>query len=72
VAFIGNSYDTGSILQTLGATVQANTTYILTLSIGARADYPFTGYLAALMAGNVILASRNAATPVGGAPSSGM
>jgi hypothetical protein len=66
VASIGDSYVTGSILQTLGASVQANTTYILTLSVGARADYPFTGYLAALMAGNVTLASRNAATPVGG------
>jgi len=60
VAYIGDSYVTGSISQTLGVSVQANTLYILTLSVGARADYPFTGYLAALMAGNVTLASRNA------------
>jgi hypothetical protein len=66
VAAIGGSFSTGSILQTLGATVQANTLYILNLSVGARADYPFTGYLAALLAGNATLASRNAATPLGG------
>ena len=66
VAAIGGSYVTDSILQTLGADVQANTTYTLKLSVGARADIPFTGYLAALLAGNVTLASRNAATPVGG------
>jgi len=66
VAYIGDSAYTGSILQTLGATLQANTLYTLKLSIGARADYPFTGYLAALLAGNVVLASSNAATPVGG------
>jgi len=66
VAAIGNSSVTGSILQTLGATVQANTTYTLRLSIGARSDYSFTGYLASLMAGNVTVASNHSATPVGG------
>jgi hypothetical protein len=34
--------------------------------VGARADQPFTGYAAALMAGNVTLAAGNKATPVGG------
>jgi len=66
VAAIGNVDATGSILQTLGATVQANKTYILTVAVGARADYPFTGYLAALMAGNVTVAASHSATPVGG------
>ena len=66
VAYIGSSAATGSILQTLGATVQANTIYTLTLGVGARADYPFTGYLASLMAGNVTVASSHKATPVGG------
>lgn len=66
VAAIGNTGSTGSMLQTLGATVQPNTTYILTLAVGARADYPFTGYLASLLAGNVTLASGNRSTPVGG------
>jgi hypothetical protein len=66
VAAIGDSSATGSILQTLGVTVQANTTYVLKLGVGARADYPFTGYLASLMAGNVTVASGHSATPVGG------
>jgi hypothetical protein len=65
-ATIGNSNSSGSILQTLGATVQANTTYILAVEVGARLDYPFTGYQAALLAGNVTLASGHKATPVGG------
>jgi hypothetical protein len=67
VAVIGSAGDTGSILQTLGVTLQANTTYVLKLGIGARADIPFTGYVGALLAGNVTLSASNAATPVGGA-----
>ena len=66
VAAIGNSDSSGSILQTLGATVQANTTYILSVEVGARADYVFTGYTVSLLAGNVTLASGHKATPVGG------
>jgi hypothetical protein len=65
-AYLGYSSSTGSISQTLGATLQANTTYALTLGIGARADYPFTGYVASLLAGNVVLASSHKATPLGG------
>jgi len=66
VAAMGNSSVTGSILQTLGTSLQANKTYTLTLSVGARADLSFTGYLASLMAGNVTVASGHKATPVGG------
>jgi hypothetical protein len=66
VGAIGNTTGSGSILQTVGATVQANTTYILTVEVGARADYVFTGYAASLLAGNVTLASGHKATPVGG------
>ena len=66
VATLGWSYATGSILQTLGDSVQANTIYILKVRLGARADDPFTGYTASLLAGNVTLASSNRATPVGG------
>ena len=65
-AFVGGNQSSGSILQTLGATVQANTTYVLSVEVGARADYVFTGYVAALLAGNVTLASGHRATPVGG------
>jgi len=66
VAFLGGSSVTGSILQTLGRTVQANVTYTLKVTVGARADYPFTGYEAVLLAGNVVVAAGNKATPVGG------
>jgi len=66
VAAIGNSSASGSIFQKLGATLQANTTYTLTLEVGARADYDFTGYNAFLLAGNVSLASGHEATPLGG------
>jgi hypothetical protein len=66
-AYLGSTNSSsGSILQTLGATVQANTTYVLTVEVGARADLVFTGYVAALLAGNVTLASGHRATPVGG------
>jgi hypothetical protein len=63
---IGNAVSTGSILQTLGATIQANTKYILRLSVGAAATYPFTGYNAALMAGNVTLAHDDTLSPAPG------
>jgi len=67
-AYVGSAqgYSSGSILQTLGATVQANTVYTLRVSVGARADAAFPGYVATLMAGNVTLAAGNKATPVGG------
>jgi hypothetical protein len=66
VGAIGNTTGSGSVLQTLGATVQANTTYTLVVKVGARADFAFTGYNAVLMAGNVILAANNSATPLAG------
>jgi hypothetical protein len=66
VGVMGNSTSSGSILQTVGATVQPNTTYVLSVTVGARADEVFTGYRASLMAGNVTLISGHQATPVGG------
>lgn len=62
VAAIGNTGGTGSILQTLGDTLQPNTLYVLKVKVGARKDYPFTGYSAGLVAGNVTVASGNTAT----------
>jgi hypothetical protein len=66
VAGFGNFSSTGSILQTTGTVLRANTTYVLKLSIGQRADVPFTGYVASLMAGNVTLASDNSLLPAPG------
>ena len=43
-AALGGSNGSGSIFQTLGVTVQANTTYTLKVHVGARADFQFTGY----------------------------
>lgn len=67
VAALGNTESTDAILRTLGATVQANVTYLLKVTVGARSDYPFTGYEATLLAGGVPLATGSKATPVGGA-----
>jgi hypothetical protein len=66
VAALGDSTVTGSIFQTAGATLQANTTYTLTVEVGARADVVFTGYLVSLAAGNTVLVAGAKATPVGG------
>jgi hypothetical protein len=35
--------------------------------LGARADFPFTGYKAVLLAGNIELIEGHTATPAGGA-----
>jgi hypothetical protein len=65
-AAVGYQGTSGSIFQTLGVAVQANTTYTLKVEVGARADFPFTGYKAALLAGNVELVEGHSATPTGG------
>jgi len=66
VAFVGNAYSTGSIMQVAPVHLSANNTYTLKLSIGHRADYAFTGYFAALMAGNVVLAYDSSLNPAPG------
>jgi hypothetical protein len=66
VAVLGNNYTSGSISQTVPALVRANALYTLTLSIGNRADYPLTGYVASLNAGNVSLSSDNSLAPAFG------
>jgi hypothetical protein len=66
VAAIGNQNSTGSILQVTPLHVVADNTYTLKLSVGHRADFAFTGYFAALMAGNVVLAYDNSLSPAAG------
>ena len=66
VGAIGNFSSTGSIMQTTGVTLRADTTYVLKLSIGQRLDYPFTGYAVSLMAGGVVLASDSSLQPAPG------
>ena len=53
----------GGIFQPLNATLQANITYVLRVSIGHRADEVFTGYAASLVAGGFELASDNTLNP---------
>jgi hypothetical protein len=57
---------TGGIFQALSATLQANTTYILRMYIGHRADNVFTGYQASLLAGGIEIASDNTLNPAAG------
>jgi len=66
LAALGTSSATGSIFQQLSATVQANTTYTVKITVGARLDDIFTGYEASLLSGGVPLASSNSAIPVSG------
>jgi hypothetical protein len=63
---LAESQMAGSIFQTVGATLQANTTYTLTLSVGHRADEAFTGYVATLLAGSVAVAYDDSLNPAAG------
>ena len=56
VAVLGNDSGNGVLVQTLVATLQPNTIYKLTFSVGSRADYLFTGYSVELLAGSTTLA----------------
>jgi len=62
----GNEVGTGSISQTLSATLQPNTTYTLVVSVGRRADFPFGGYNVELLAGPTTLASDSSLSPPAG------
>jgi len=66
VAFLGDSEKDGVIFQTVAATIQANTIYTLTLSVGQRADTPSTGYRASLVAGGATLAYDSSLSPAPG------
>jgi hypothetical protein len=56
----------GEVYQTLTASVQANTTYTLTIFVGQRGDYPLSGYTISLVANGVMLASDSSLRPSGG------
>jgi hypothetical protein len=62
-AYVGDANSTGSLTQVLNATVRANATYTLTMSVGQQLGIALTGYVAALMAGGVTLASNNSLKP---------
>jgi hypothetical protein len=66
VAALGNNSGSGVLVQTLGITLQPNTTYTLTFSVGSRADYPFAGYSVELLAGSTTVASDSSLAPPSG------
>jgi hypothetical protein len=66
VAALGNNSGSGVLVQTLGITLQPNTTYTLTFSVGSRVDYPFTGYGVELLAGSITVASDSSLAPASG------
>jgi hypothetical protein len=66
VAAISDQGGPGSIFQALTATVQANTLYTLDVSVGARADFPFSQYTVALEAGGTVLTSDSSLNPAAG------
>jgi hypothetical protein len=63
VAAIGNAIGGTNIFQALTATVSANTLYTLKVSVGARADFPFSEYTIDLEAGGTVLASDSSLNP---------
>jgi hypothetical protein len=66
VAAVGNAQGGANIFQALTATVQANTLYTLDVSVGARADFPFSQYTIALEADGTVLASDSSLDPSAG------
>jgi hypothetical protein len=66
VAGVGNGTGAANIFQALTATVQPNTLYTLDVSVGHRADFPFSEYTIDLEAGGTILASDSSLSPGAG------
>src|SRR5262249_31701066 len=62
VAVLGSADISGVLVQTLGITLQPNTTYTLTFSVGTR-DSPFSGYSVELLAGSTAIASDSSLAP---------
>lgn len=65
-AGLGSDNGNGVLIQTLGATLQSNTTYTLVFSVGSRTDYVFGGYSVELLAGSTTLASDSSLSPASG------
>jgi len=63
---VGNQAGIGTLVQTLGATLQPNTTYTLVYYVGSRIDQLFSGYSVELLAGSMTLASDSSLAPPSG------
>ena len=66
VAAVGDSNGSGVVVQTLAITLQPNTTYTVTFSVGSRTDYAFSGYSVELLAGSTTVASDSSLAPAPG------
>ena len=60
---VGNEFGIGTLVQTLAATLQANTTYTLIYLVGSRSDYLFSGCTVELLAGSSVLATDSSLSP---------
>ena len=58
--------DEATLSQTLGVTLQPDTTYTLVFYVGARTEFPFPGYKVELLAGSTTLASDSSLSPLSG------
>ena len=56
----------GTFSQTLSATLQSDTSYTLTVAVGAQLYAPFAGYQVALYAGSTLLGSESSLSPAPG------
>ena len=63
VLALGGNFSSGEIVQTLNATLQANTTYTLSYWVGARYDIPISSYNVILLAGGIALAADHVGNP---------
>jgi hypothetical protein len=68
---VGNELGIGALVQTLGVTLQPNTTYTLVYSVGSRSDYLFSGYSVELLADSATLATDSSLSPPSGAFATG-
>jgi hypothetical protein len=66
VAALGDGLNGGALIQTLSATLQANTNYTLVFSVGTRTDVALSGYSVELLAGSTTLASDSSLAPAPG------
>src|SRR5262249_54106074 len=66
IGSLGNENGNGTMTQTLGVTLQPNTSYTLGFSVGSRADFVFAGYSVELLAGSTTLATESSLVPPAG------
>ncbi len=66
VAYLGRAGTNGTLLQTLGASLEPNTAYTLVYSVGTQGSMPSAGYSVELLAGTSTLATDSSLAPASG------